>query len=301
MASMKEDRPRSARSQEENRDLGKYIGYDVIDRQSLKIGTLEALWSDHTGEPAFIGVKTGWIFGKTHVVPANNVQVNERERVLRIPYDKDKVKDAPSYDADSEMDERREAEIYQYYGVARSTQPQGNAQSTTQRPAQQSTQRPAQTGATAEQATIGLSSEELKVGKRQVEAGGVRLRKIIRTETVNQPVQLQREEIVIERVPAGEAQAGTSQKASFEGEELYIPLRREEVVIEKEARLREEVRVRKETQTEQQQVSEQVRREDIEVEARGEAERADEARRTGKPGEQIREREERPRSQRRRE
>ena len=84
---------------------------------------------------------------------------------------------------------------------------------------------------------------------------------------------------------------------TFEGEEFYIPLRREEAVVQKEARVREEVRVRKETQSERQQVSEQVRREDVEIETSGDA------RKTGtRPGsaEEIREREERPRSQRRR-
>ena len=43
-----------------------------------------------------------------------------------------------------------------------------------------------------------------KVGKREVEYGGVRLRKVVKTEVVNQPVELTREEIVIERVPAGQ-------------------------------------------------------------------------------------------------
>jgi uncharacterized protein (TIGR02271 family) len=98
------------------------------------------------------------------------------------------------------------------------------------------------TGTTArgqEHANVQLSEEQLKVGKREVEAGGVRLRKTVRTETVHQPVQLRREEVVVERVPAGEAtRRGT---ASFEQQEVYVPLRREEPVIEKEARVCEEV------------------------------------------------------------
>ena len=56
----------------------------------------------------------------------------------------------------------------------------------------------------AEEASVKLTEEQVKVGKREVTAGGVRLRKFIRTETVNQPVELRREELVIERVPANE-------------------------------------------------------------------------------------------------
>jgi uncharacterized protein (TIGR02271 family) len=111
-----------------------------------------------------------------------------------------------------------------------------------------------------------LSEEQLKIGKREVEAGGVRLRKIVRTETVNQPVELKREEIVIERVPAsGTATTG----AAFENEDVFIPLRREEAVVEKEAHVREEVRVSKKATTEQQNVSGEVRKEDVEIEQEG--------------------------------
>jgi uncharacterized protein (TIGR02271 family) len=94
------------------------------------------------------------------------------------------------------------------------------------------------------------------------------LRKIIRTETVNQPVELEREEVVIERVPVSEAPAGAMEKG-FEEKEVFIPLRREEAVIQKEDHIREEIRARKATETERQQVSETLRHEDVKVEKEG--------------------------------
>lgn len=280
-----------------DRDLSQYVGYDVIDRSNDKIGTLECLWSDHAGEPAFVGVKTGWIFGKTHVVPAESVQVNEREKRIRLPYDKQKVKDAPAYDGDAEMDEAREWEIRQYYGLGGKLQQHRDVGAADTRTRQTgAAAKPAETTGMrrgTEERSMQLSEEQVKIGKREVEAGGVRLRKVVRVETVNQPVELRREEIVIERVPAGEAQIAA--RGDFSGEELYIPLRREEAVIQKEAHVREEVRVRKESHTDQQRISEEVRREDVEIEETGEARRG---RRT--PAEEIREREEIPRSQRQR-
>jgi hypothetical protein len=50
---------------------------------------------------------------------------------------------------------------------------------------------------------------------------------------------------------------------------VYIPLRREEAVVQKESRVREEVRVSKKAQTEHQTVSEQVRKEDVEIQRSG--------------------------------
>ncbi|MBV8901115.1 MAG: PRC-barrel domain-containing protein, partial [Verrucomicrobia bacterium] len=42
------------------------IGRKVVDQRGDDIGTLDALWTDEdTGKVEFLGVKTGWIFGKT--------------------------------------------------------------------------------------------------------------------------------------------------------------------------------------------------------------------------------------------
>ena len=102
-----------------DRDLERYLGYDVVDRNGNEIGTLECLWADHEGQPAFVGVRTGWFLGKTHVVPAESVEVSERGQRLRLPYTEEKVKAAPAYDADSEMTEEMEREVYQDYGLNR--------------------------------------------------------------------------------------------------------------------------------------------------------------------------------------
>ena len=100
------------------------------------------------------------------------------------------------------------------------------------------------------------------------------LRKIVRTETVNQPVELSREEIVIERVPVtGEQQTGEIKAEVGAEQDIYIPLRREEAVIEKTTRTREEIRVGKRRETEKENVQGEVRREDVEIEREAERNR----------------------------
>lgn len=262
-------------------DLDQYIGYDVLDRDNNKIGTLDCLWADNLGQPAFVGVRTGWFMGKTHVVPAQSVEVSDQNQRLRLPYTEEKVKDAPAYDAESDISDAEEMEINRYYGIQAGTMASSNQSSTTAADVASMSGRGTSTAHRMEdrsrtespgreEATMRLSEEQLTVGKREVEAGGVRLRKVIRTETVNRPVELRREEIVIERVPAQGTTAGTTE-GSFQDQEVYIPLRREEAVVQKDVRVREEVRARKESQTETQQVSGQVRREDVDVTRTGEA------------------------------
>ncbi len=245
-------------------ELGRFIDYTVIDRNNDKIGSVDAVWEDHTGQPAYLAVRTGWLgFGKAHVVPADQAQVNEEKRRIRLPYTADQVKNAPSFDSQDDITEESEFTIASHFGTPRRFE-RGEASRAGRDEIQEARPRAETAMAGTEETNIPLKEETLKVGKREVEYGGVRLRKIIRTETVNQPVELSREEIVIERVPAsGEPQAG---EMKFDEKEIYIPLRREEPVVEKTTRTREEIHVGKRRETEQENVQGEVRREDVEIE-----------------------------------
>ena len=111
-----------------------------------------------------------------------------------------------------------------------------------------------------------LSEEEVKVGKRTVGAGEVKLHKTVTTETVNVPVELKREDIVVERVAAHEVEAG---QGTFQEEVIKVPLSREEPVVEKEVRVTGGVRVRKTEGIDKETIQETVRREDVDVDQSG--------------------------------
>ncbi len=253
--------------------------YSVVDQSGESLGTLHSMWnSEQTGTLEFLGVKTGWLFGSNHVVPAEKAQIDESARTIQVPYLLAKIKDAPSVDADSTISDEEEAEIYRYYGLGQST----SATTTTTRTTDTMASGLA-TGATAKAASapapakapvttaksgdereITLSEQQVKVGKRTVDAGSVRLRKVIRTEIVNQPVEVRREEVVVERVSADQVHAGTA-TSDFKDETIEVPLTREEVVVSKEAHVTGAVRVNKTATAETQNVSETVRKEDVEV------------------------------------
>src|SRR2546423_14728458 len=109
---------------ETKRSLEQYIDHNVVDQNGSKIGTLQCLWSDPRGEPAYLGVQTGWLFGKTHVVPADTAEVNPVQRTIRLPYTEQKVKDAPSYDPGVELDPATQQQVPSYYGWCRQQSPQ---------------------------------------------------------------------------------------------------------------------------------------------------------------------------------
>ena len=114
---------------------------------------------------------------------------------------------------------------------------------------------------------VPLTEEQVKVSKREVEEGAVRLRKVVKTETVNQPVELKREEVVVERVSKDDPNAIPAD--AFKEGEIHVPVKREEAVVEKTAHVTGEVKVRKEAHTDTKHVQETVRKEDVKVETEG--------------------------------
>jgi stress response protein YsnF len=129
---------------------------------------------------------------------------------------------------------------------------------------------------------IPLYEEQVRVGTREVDAGAVRLRKVVTTETVNQPVQVRHETVVIDREPAGnqnqnqpgqgasnlQQQQGASGQA-FQEQEIVIHLKKEEPVVETQVVPTGRVVAQKKVQSQQQSVQRQIRREDIQVEKIG--------------------------------
>jgi uncharacterized protein (TIGR02271 family) len=121
-----------------------------------------------------------------------------------------------------------------------------------------------------EEVSIPLYEEQITVGTRTVEAGAVRLRKQVTTETVNQPVQIRRETLVVEREPEGDdAEDAIGKFAPFEAGEIVIKLRQEEPVVEKRIVATGRIVAKSATEAEQVTVSREIRRENIEVEKIG--------------------------------
>jgi uncharacterized protein (TIGR02271 family) len=91
---------------------------------------------------------------------------------------------------------------------------------------------------------VPIMAETLEIGRRQVETGRVRIRKIVheREETVDPP--LWREEVVIEHVPINRV-VNDPPCARSEGETLILPLLEEVLVVEKRLLLKEEVHITK--------------------------------------------------------
>jgi len=120
---------------------------------------------------------------------------------------------------------------------------------------------------------VPLYQESVNVGKREVESGQVRLKKIVKTETVNVPVELRHEEVVIDRENNAGGSSQNQQLAQrFQEGETTIQLKREEPVIEKQEMPAGQIVVQKRFAAQKTTVQAQVRKEDIDIAKQGNTE-----------------------------
>jgi len=234
-------------------------GHTLLDRDGSRIGSIDAIYlDDRTGEPEWALVNTGLFGTRSSFVPL--AQATEAGGDVRVPYDKQLVKDAPRVDPDQHLSEAEERQLWRHYGL------DYDRDATTRRRA---TDRGAVgrdvSGPTTDDAMT-RSEEELRVGTETRERGRARLRKYVTTEQVQQTVPVRREKARVEREPITDANldAATSGPAISE-EEHEVVLREEEPVVEKRAVPKERVRLDKDTVTEEERVAEQVRKERIDV------------------------------------
>jgi uncharacterized protein (TIGR02271 family) len=106
--------------------------------------------------------------------------------------------------------------------------------------------------------------EELRVGKRDVSHGKVRLRSYIVETPVNERVDLREEHVNVERRPVDRPVSASD--ALFKERTIDVEEREEEAVVDKQARVKEEISVRKDVEHRTANVSDTVRRTEVEVE-----------------------------------
>jgi stress response protein YsnF len=119
-----------------------------------------------------------------------------------------------------------------------------------------------------EDETIEIIEEDVHVGKRTVEQGGVRVRTYVREVPVEEQVRLREEHVEIERRPV-DRPANARDLDNFREGTVEMTEKREEAVIGKEARVVEEVRIHKDVDERTETVRDSVRRTEVEVEQLG--------------------------------
>ncbi len=241
-------------------------GQDLYDSSNDKIGTIEEIYLDaETNEPEWALVNTGLFGTKSTFVPLE--QARDEGGTLQVPYDKSQIKDAPKVDADGQLSQQEEADLYRHYGLEYGEAESGSGLPEGGAPTGEATGTVGRdtSGPTTDDAMT-RSEEELRVGTTQREAGRARLRKYVVEDEETRTVPVRREEVRIEREPITDANVDNATDGpAISEEEHEVVLKEERPVVGKTAEPVERVRLGKETVTDEETVTEEVRKEHIEA------------------------------------
>src|SRR5581483_3661143 len=119
-----------------------------------------------------------------------------------------------------------------------------------------------------EELGLPVVKEELKVGKRVVQKGGVRVYSQTSETPVEERVNLREERVRVNREPVNRPATEADFRAGRE-QVIEVPEYSEEPVVAKEARVVEEVRIGKDATERTETVKDTVRRNDVTVEKLG--------------------------------
>jgi stress response protein YsnF len=112
---------------------------------------------------------------------------------------------------------------------------------------------------------LDVIEEQVAVGKREVDRGGVRIRTFISERPVEEQVQLREERIDVTREPVNEPISPEAVDRTLTEDEFVVTARGEEAVVGKEARVVERVHVGKNVDTRTETIKETERRRDVDV------------------------------------
>src|SRR3954447_5149990 len=186
-------------------------GKNALDSEGNKIGTVEEVYLDaDTDRPEWLAVKTGMFGSRISFVPV--AEATDADGDVRVPYSKDQVKDAPHAEADGQLSQQEESQLYRHYGLdySESRSDSGLAEGINGDRTPQGSAGVVGNDVSGPETDHAMtrSEEELRVGTAERETGRVRLKKYIVEDQVTKPAPVRREEVRIEREPITEANIG---------------------------------------------------------------------------------------------
>ncbi|WP_310484325.1 DUF2382 domain-containing protein [Chamaesiphon sp. VAR_48_metabat_403] len=257
-----------------------------------KIGSVDDILVDDNGQIRYLVINTGvWILGKKVLLPIGRASIDyNKKRVYGQNLTKAQVEALPELTDDMTVDYDHEERVR---GVYRSAMPAKQAPETGTKTMPQTSEPMlgvedgylASEGYVYDRDTYShdkepdlyamnednhpsfkLYEERLVAGKQRQKTGDAVISKRIETETAQASVPIEKERVVIERVPASGVTAVAPGEATFQaGEVSRMDVYEEVPEFHKEAFVREEVRVNKVVDKETATAQEQIRREELDV------------------------------------
>lgn len=93
------------------------IGHRLVDRDGAAVGKIgQVFYDDQTDTAKWITVRMGLFGSRENLVPLTGAEMVYD--ALQVPWSRNKIKSAPSFDIDQHISVEQEDRVYEHYGLA---------------------------------------------------------------------------------------------------------------------------------------------------------------------------------------
>jgi hypothetical protein len=96
---------------------GRFPGYDAVDQNGEKIGTVQRLYVDENGQPQYLGVKRDFIGMNVEIIPFQIATVDDANERIELATDKDHAKNGPTFYEAQQITDEYERAVRSHYGL----------------------------------------------------------------------------------------------------------------------------------------------------------------------------------------
>jgi uncharacterized protein (TIGR02271 family) len=251
-------------------------GWDVKDSSNNKIGKVKELLFDESSRKVRymvtrLDVEDSNLDDRKVLIPIGIGQLDEKDDDVLLPgVTVDQLRSLPEYDKDSfTMDtEHNIRNIFAGVGgaaIAGAAMPSDRDEFYNHNHFNEENLYKNRSGKEETSGTIPVIEEELQVGKREVEKGGIRLRSRIVENQVQEDINLREEKVRVERTPVDRP----ASSADIKEETIELTETAEVPVVSKETRVVEEVSLNKEVTEKEETISDTVRNTEVDIDRTG--------------------------------
>ncbi len=107
-----------------------YAGHKLYDERGGKVGKVEYTILDVEGRPEYLAVKTGWFGSNTTLIPEEIARPGDRDNEFEIQASEDRIKDAPTFDNEDDVNRDFEDRVREHFGLGKSGGSTGSGSAT---------------------------------------------------------------------------------------------------------------------------------------------------------------------------
>ena len=110
--------PRGAhtRDDQSSASIWQLYGYTIVDARGRHVGPVARVWTDRGCQTlAFVGLNTGRVWRRTHVIPARDAQIDDAARSIRVAHRAGAMRAAPHHNTDVPLSSAQERKVTTYY------------------------------------------------------------------------------------------------------------------------------------------------------------------------------------------